>query len=503
MKQTYKALNKKGVLMALWQDKRYIFSLILNIVFIINIPSFIYPRLDSRLITSKELLELALDAQKEETPSSFDLLETRSIHPKKSLTFMVYMAADNNLHYFAWKNIKQLEAIGSNNNMNIVVQINTPGYSNPTKRYLINSGKRILVLDEDSPNQKLNSGSPYTLIDFVKWSADHYPADEYALILWNHGSGDIDPNYARTINPCDLFYANPIDNKLEIDRGTGYITLLYQEALRNILSEGKRGICFDDTFKSYISNQDLEFALREICYNALGGQKLGILGFDACLMSMIGVASLAKPYAQYMVASQEVEYGTGWNYELALKPLLSKSLNPKELAKQLVIAYEQNYQKIINEYTQSALDLSKMEVLEQEIHKTAQLLIDALELQANHSVSDILRKCKSTKYCTCFDEPSYIDLGHFVQNLQQHIQHISLTDKTREISLQSELSTSLQNCLDLIPTIVIANCVGQKLKKAQGVSIYFPEHSISQNYLKSPFAQTNNWSYLLQKYINR
>ncbi len=463
--------------------------------------SLLHGRLDPRLISTDELFELAIESQKEEFSPQTNNAETRSVHPKKPLTFMVYMAADNDLHYFAWKNLKQMELIGSNENVTIIAQLNTPGYSSPTKRYVINAGRRALVQDEDTPSQKLNSGSPYTLIDFVKWGVSHYPADEYALIFWNHGSGDIDPNYARTINPCDLFYANPTDNMLEIDRGIGYIALLYQEALKNILSDGKRGICFDDTFKSYINNQDLEFALREIHYNVLSGKKLGVIGFDACLMSMIGVASLAKKYAHYMVSSQEVEYGTGWNYELVLKPLLQRSLNPKELAQQIVLSYEQNYQKIINEYTQSALDLSVTESLEICISKVADLLQEALYHQVNHSVSDIIRKCKSTKYCTCFDEPSYIDLGHFFQNILQHVQHVNIKDKAREVTLQNDLRNALQEGLDIIPQFVIANCVGQKLKNAQGISIYFPEHSLSQNYLKSPFALTNNWSQLLQKYI--
>lgn len=458
-------------------------------------------RLDPRLISTDELFELAIESQKEDLYTQKDFAETRSIHPKKPLTFMVYMAADNDLHYFAWKNLKQLEAIGSNENVNIVVQLNTPGNSSPTRRYVINSGRKLLVIGEDSPLQKLNSGSPHTLINFVRWSASHYPADEYALILWNHGSGEQDPSFSRTINPCDLFYANPTDNMLEIDRGIGYIALLYQEALKNILLDGKRGICFDDTFKSYINNHDLEFALREIYYNVLSEQKLAILGFDACLMSMIGIASLAKKYSQYMVSSQEVEYGTGWNYELALKPLLKRSLKPKELAEQLVLSYEQNYQKIINEYTQSALDLSFADSLESSISNVSELLIEALQNQTNHSASDILRKCKSTKYCTCFDEPSYIDLGHFFLNIQQHVQHITIKDKSREKALQEELNNALQEGLDTIPLLVVANCVGQKLKKAQGISIYFPEHSISQNYLKSPFAMTNAWSQFIQKYI--
>ena len=113
----------------------------------------------------------------------------------------------------------------------------------------------------------------------------------------------------------------------------------------------------------------------------------------------------------------------------------------------------------------------------------------------------MLRKCKSTQFCTCFDEPSYIDLGDFYLNLLKHIQHITLQNKSLEATLQNNLSEALQQGLSIIPRLVIENRVGQKLRRAQGISIYFPEHSIAHNYLKSPFALSNNWSFLLTKYI--
>lgn len=459
---------------------------------------------DERLFSQTELHELIAEAQQEQNGielSIEDLQEIRSVNPKASWTFIVYMAADNDLHYFAWKNLKQMELIGSNPNVSIVVQLNTPGYLNPTKRYIIKKGRRLLVQDDDSPTQKLNSGIPSTLVNCVSWAVTHYPADNYALILWNHGTGAMDPQIARTINPCDLFYLNPTDNRLEIDRGASYLALICQEIQNTLQMENKRGICFDDSFKTYLSNHDLEAALYEISTKILGGQKLSLIGFDACLMSMIEVASICKRYAQYFVGSEEIEYGTGWKYDYVLEPFTRTTFSPKEFASHIVTSYEQAYQKLINDYTLSALDLSYTQQLEKNIHMVAHLLHEALLNQQGRSVSDIIRKCKSTQYCTCFDEPSYIDLGHFYQNLQQHAQHILLKDPVKQRELQDKLLTHLQAGLDIFPYLVIQNKVGQKLKKAQGISIYFPEHAIAQSYLKSPFALQNNWCLLLSKYI--
>lgn len=459
---------------------------------------------DQRFITETDIQQLIDENTKEQLGvelSKDDLQEIKSINPKASWTFIVYMAADNNLHYFAWKNLKQMEQIGSNANVSIVVQLNTPGSQTPTKRYIVKKGRRLLAQDEDSPTEKLNSGIPITLINCVEWAVTHYPADHYALVLWNHGTGALDPMYAKTINPCDLFYVNPTDNKLTLDRGIGYLSLIYQEAMKMLHHDSKRGICIDDSFRSYMSNHDLEFALQQITEKTLFGKKLSLICFDACLMSMIEVASTCKKYADYFVTSQEVVYGTGWRYDIVLEPFLTGTLSPRSFASHIVLSYEKAYSKLINDYTLSALDLAYIETLEQNVNTVASLLCEALQNQYARTVTDIIRKCKSTQYCTCFDEPSYIDIAHFYQNLQQHIQHISLKDKHKEQDIKAQLHTALHNGLAIFSNLVVENKVGQKLRQAQGISIYFPEHSIANNYLKSPFALNSQWGQLLMKYI--
>jgi hypothetical protein len=47
-----------------------------------------------------------------------------------------------------------------------------------------------------------------------------------------------------------------------------------------------------------------------------GGQrvKLDIIGFDACLMSMYEISAAMKPYTNYLLASELLEPGHGWDY---------------------------------------------------------------------------------------------------------------------------------------------------------------------------------------------
>ena len=456
---------------------------------------------DSALISDKEFAGLVHEAEKDlyyrQITTSEDIEEMRKINPKKPVTFVIFIAADNDLHYFAWKNIKQMEAIGSNENINIIVQLNTPGYFNPTKRYIIKQGRRVLVqADGLVPNQKLNSGSPYTLIDCVAWAMKHYPADHLYIDLWDHGTGACDPGMSRTINVCDLFYMNPSNNMLELDRSVGFLDLIAKESL---LEEKRRGICFDETFKSYMTNQDLKFALSEIQEKVLGGKKIDVIGFDACLMSMIEIASICKDHVDYMVGSQEVEYGTGWDYETLLKPFQKKALLPKEFASHTVDAYEIMYHRITHDFTQSSLDLSLTNEVEKNLHLIAEQLIAAVDNQQGYSVSKLLQYCRSSPQCTCFDEPSYIDQRHFFINLQKNLSKISLKDSSTEKAIKLRLSDLLEKGINLINSMVIANKVGKNLNQASGISIYFPEHAISPSYLKSDFGLSNNWSLLLTK----
>ena len=57
------------------------------------------------------------------------------------------------------------------------------------------------------------------------------------------------------------------------------------------------------------------YEMADAFLNSYDGQKFDIVGFDACLMASIEMASVLEPYSKYMVASEEVEPGGGWNYE--------------------------------------------------------------------------------------------------------------------------------------------------------------------------------------------
>jgi len=148
---------------------------------------------------------------------------------------------------------------------------------------LLNSGesRRFVVSDDVYPAGpslgQLDMGSPDTLRDFIRFGLDNYPAKRVALVLWNHGAGS-----------------------------TG-------------------GVCYDEITGNYLSNKDVRDALAQ----ALQGRdrRLAFIGFDACLMSSFEIAVYLQPFADLMIASEELEPGEGWAYdrwlgELARNPAM-------------------------------------------------------------------------------------------------------------------------------------------------------------------------------------
>lgn len=492
------------------QPYKKVLSLVLFFSFTVNLS--ITCR-EGVLISKEELVSLVKEPENDlvyrNLATEEELAHLRTVHHKKPVTLVIYIAADNDLHPFAWKNIKQMETIGSNENINIIVQLNTPGYFNPTKRYIIKNGRRLLIpADGQAPTQKFNSGHPQTLIDCVAWAMKHYPADHLYLNLWDHGAGIYDPgmsrdhheNNTKLIDSLELFNFNEETQELELDRSLGYTInpdMLDQETYQH----QNRGICFDDTYKSFLSNQDLKFALYEIQNKILKGKKIDVLWFDACLMAMLEIANICKDHVSYLVASQEVEFASGSNYELVLNPFINKALLPKEFACHIVTSYEKAYQSVTRDYTQSAVDLSIISQLESNTNLIAGQLLIALQNQKNNAVVKLLQQSKSRQSCACFQEPSYIDLRNFYINLQTNLNTITLLNPSTELTVKTMLNRLLDQGINLINSAVIANKVGSNLQKAGGISIYFPERGIFNSYPKCLFAQTNNWGTMLAQYL--
>jgi hypothetical protein len=422
--------------------------------------------------------------------------------PRKPWTFFVYMAADNDLYPFAYRNLAQMKQIGSNQHCNIIVHldIHSPDQSKVTKRLYIEQDKIWQI----GPDYHMDSGSDTTLINALEWALNDFPSDHFALVLWNHGSGDLNPVMRKTLNPAQLFRYNAETSMIELDRSIGFIDFI--EKMNDVPAKPcSRGICFDETNGTYLDDKKLMNAIRTILHER-NGKKIDLVIFDACLMAGTGTAYMMSNFADYMTASEEVEMGTGYDYKLVLEPLNKGIMGPEDFARHIVNCYFAVYSKHTNDFTHSAMKLHEFENLNKNIDLLAQLLIEALHKQVKNSVKQVIKKSRSRQLCTSFDEPSYIDLHNFYTNLLQFCHQITLhTQQETNLTIQA-LKKVLSEGILLIKKLIIANVAGPKLAGASGISIYFPEYRIDspsyQSYDATEFARQNHWAQLLHVYFN-
>lgn len=421
---------------------------------------------------------------------------TPTVQPVKEWTFMVYIAADNDLNRFSMRNLEDMAKVGSNKNLNIVAHLDRLGISEKTKRLYVEKDNLVQVnYGHVSSLQKLDSGSDTTLIEFCEWAIETYPAKHYALILWNHGSGIIDNVAAKLINPSELFVFNPRTNMLDLDRSINFFDL----AAKRQNSADPRGVCFSDTYHSFLTNQKLDFALRTVKQGALKGKNFDIIGYDACLMAMTEVADLLAPYADFAVFSEEVELGAGWKYDEVLKPFLYQTLTPEQFATHIVAAYDIAYQNVTQDYTFSAVSLSRFMKLERSLDQVSSTLLELLKNQQGTSVLNFIRAARSHNYCTHFAQPIYIDLDHFLANIADTITY-ALVNPEKEY-LKSVLRSQIAIARFDLTYCVLAHVEGKKLARARGLAIYYPSRVVDSTYAITPFAQKNRWMDLISSAI--
>ncbi len=412
--------------------------------------------------------------------------------PPKKWTLLVYMAANNDLAPFASKNLQQMQKIGSTASINVVVNYN---YQHKTEKrseiYFIEKSRQLFLKNCSSPTDSLDAGNPQTLIEFCNYAITHYPAEHYALIFWNHGTGILEPTTHNRASYLQLFSFKA--------SYTHYAPKINNHALPiRIESHSTKAICFDDTSGNFLTEQDLTHALESIIATSLH-KPFDLIGFDACLMAMVEIATCLKPFATYLVASQEVELGWGWNYELLLKPFNTGTISPKVFGIHIVNAYAKIYDSI-DEYSLSLIDLQHVEKLKSNISLVAQLCNKLLCCKNKKDFRNIIHLSRNKHFCTHFDEPSFIDLAHFYQNILLHSNNYTPHDHRTE-NLWKQLLEAIKEGLALIATCVLHNKTGKKATKAHGLSIYFPENSIHYSYFDSIFTQETAWLSFLNIYL--
>ncbi len=274
-------------------------------------------------------------------------LESRSAMASRDLGEMGQATLGDNLNLLVCTGgCKQWQTRGIRTDVNQIFQIKD-GYLKDTGR-------------------TAGSGSmtdPNTLLSFIRYCTDTYPANRYELILWDHGGGSISGYGYDEKNPA-----------------SGSMSL-----------------------------GSLAQALRA------GGVRYDFIGFDACLMATVENASMLSDYADYLIASEETEPGVGWYYTNWLTALgADPSMATLDVGKQIVDDFISFCsQKCPGQPTTlSVVDLSELgETLPAEMKAFSADLKDKITGGDYQSVSTARGNSKEFASSTRIDQIDFVDFA--------------------------------------------------------------------------------------------
>ena len=170
-------------------------------------------------------------------------------------TILVYADADDDvLEQDIWFDVNEMELVGSTPQMNIVVQLDRAegsfdgdGNWTETRRLYVTNDSDLTTITSPIVENigEVDMGNPQTLVDFLSWGIQKYPAKKYAVILSDHGAG-------WTIGWTD------------------------------------------QASNSGMKMSQITEAIRQVQSN-MGDRKFEVIGFDACLMAMVEVYGQIYP----------------------------------------------------------------------------------------------------------------------------------------------------------------------------------------------------------------
>ena len=327
---------------------------------------------------------------------------------------------DPNVEGYATKNFIQMLSLELPENIKIIVQ--TGGakrwqlpFVNPnrTQRFLLDDKGMHEVFSVPA----LEMSDPDNLADFLKWGIETYPADHSMVIFWDHGGSH-----------------------------TGY------------------GV--DEIFGKMLSIRDLHDAFEKAVGSNPDDPYFEAIGFDACLMANTDVVHELYGYAKYLFASEEVEPGTGWSYDLWLQELIDHpEMNGAQLGKVLTDTYLETSasayadQGYVGAGTFGVYDLNAAEAVYQAYAAFAKEALRTVIKEPSYLASLTEAANRSVYYAYDYYKVyNTIDLGMFM-------------DYVPEI-----LSEAAANVKEMLKKAVLYHRGVGYLSDSQGISVYYPSH---------------------------
>lgn len=367
-------------------------------------------------------------------------------------TIMMYGAGNNNLDgqnnntSYIVQDVQDMEKVGSQAGMNIIAMVSSLRLAGGAKYY------KIELHPSENPDQISspvleNKGTkdmsdPATLVEFMNYCKEHYPANRYLLLLDDHGAG----------------WPGSCSDDLG---GAG--SLLTMTELKNAIAQSTIG-------------------------------HVDIVTFHACLMAMTEVAYELKGVANYLTACQftmPMENVLGSDLWLAwIRD--NQSASSQEVATHIVQSVIQRaiYKQKTTHY--AAIKLSELTNLGAKVGTLSNIL-STEGAQHWNEVVDAWTHTNTTQY----DNPAYCDLKQYVNLLKQEpsLQNINLVVAACD-SVNAAVNAA-------VPYTEATFQNGDPVVTRGGLNIHFPrnlQEFDSANYVHLDFHGTN-WQSFLSHFV--
>jgi hypothetical protein len=386
---------------------------------------------------------------------------------KRKWTFIIYMAADNDLEAAAIADFNELEAVNYGASpISILVLLDrhnsydmTNGNWSDTRLFEIKSDPGGLTPTMRSPwidcpelglfkntETELNTSDPMVLSGLINFAKRAYPAEQYALFIWGHGTG----------------WRGGVNN--------------------DFLPEPAKAVAFDDSQRQYMSLPSFG--------RAIAGKGLSLIAFDTCYGALLEVAYQIRNDAKLFVGSEGEIMSTGWDYTALFTNFIRKqSLSISNLGDAIQNQFSEHYASL-NNATISQIQLSRVNNLYSRFNDFSGVVAEAIadEPAKNAVLNQILHNVESY-FFTSFPSDMYIDILDFTKKTAAIRELITTDTDQQEAILES--ANKLEEALALaVPSSWAKNGTSKKIGvhviPLQGIAVPAARHELA--YIKGSMA---------------
>lgn len=382
---------------------------------------------------------------------------------KAEWTILVYHDADCDLEAPMLDDLDEMLAVGGSNAVNVVALVDRSEKGEPSGRYsnravggladwsggkLVQVTKGKLVELAALPEEP-NFGDPATLVAFVDRAVEAFPAKRYALVFGDHG------------------LAWP-------------------------------GVCADESHEhDFLNPVELADAFKTI--TAAHG-RLDLVGFDACLMANLETAALLAPFAKVMVASEELEPGSGWWYTPVLAALdEAPTTDAAALATLVADRYHASFQEQKGvaesgaglDVTLSVVDLAKLAPVVAATSALGAAVTKAIETKGRDAYLPVAKARAATE-----------QYGRSADPKQSGSQMYDLVDLAARLARLDPALAAAAHAVEAAVAAAVLHAVrGAARPDSHGLSVYLPRDAagVGGGYDSTPLG-TGGWASLLKAF---